>query len=87
MGSPVFDSLGYTGGMRRGYTTGSCAAAAAKGAAMMLFSRETVSSVSITLPEDRASPFRLRNAPFPEQRPDVPCGRIQATTLMERTAC
>ena len=64
MGSPVFDSLGYTGGMRRGYTTGSCAAAAAKGAAMMLFSRETASSVSITLPGGQAITLPLEECTY-----------------------
>lgn len=50
MSERVFDGLGYTGGLRRGYTTGSCAAAAAKGAVKMLLSGELLSSLTISLP-------------------------------------
>lgn len=39
--------------LREGYTTGSCAAAAAKAAAMLALGMEAPESVSITTPEDR----------------------------------
>ncbi|MCP1102175.1 cobalt-precorrin-5B (C1)-methyltransferase [Aequitasia blattaphilus] len=37
--------------MRKGYTTGSCAAAAAKAAARMIFTGETIETVSLTTPK------------------------------------
>ena len=39
--------------MRYGYTTGTCAAAAAKGAALMALSGEIIDSVSISLPDGK----------------------------------
>ncbi len=42
--------------LRTGYTTGACAAAAAKGAAMCLFDEET-DSISITLPDGQVASF------------------------------
>lgn len=45
--------------LRRGFTTGACAAAAAKGAAMMLFSQERPKEVEITLPAGEKSSFKV----------------------------
>ena len=50
MKNGTFEGLGRTGGLRRGFTTGTCAAAAAKAAAMMLLSGREISSVEISLP-------------------------------------
>jgi len=45
--------------LRSGYTTGACAAAAAKGAALMLAHQITVREVTIELPAGGAATFRL----------------------------
>jgi cobalt-precorrin-5B (C1)-methyltransferase len=45
--------------LRTGYTTGACAAAAAKGAALMLVHQMTVREVSIKLPAGVSATFRL----------------------------
>lgn len=45
--------------LRYGFTTGACAAAAAKGAALMLREQEIVDEVEITLPASVTSGFRL----------------------------
>jgi cobalt-precorrin-5B (C1)-methyltransferase len=45
--------------LRHGYTTGACAAAAAKGAALMLRDRRIVEEVEITLPLGETVRFRL----------------------------
>ncbi len=45
--------------LRYGYTTGACAAAAAKGAALMLREQQLVDEVEITLPAAVTVPFRL----------------------------
>jgi cobalt-precorrin-5B (C1)-methyltransferase len=50
--------------LRSGYTTGACAAAAAKGAALMLARQETVSEVSIDLPAGVAATFVLHGQEF-----------------------
>jgi len=45
--------------LRNGFTTGACAAAAAKGAALMLREQQLIDAVEINLPIGRAVPFRL----------------------------
>ncbi len=45
--------------LRQGYTTGACAAAAARGAALMIASQELVSEVTIMLPAGTATTFQL----------------------------
>jgi len=67
MDGKPFDGLGYTGGLRRGYTTGTCAAAAAKGAAMMLLSGAVVDSVPITLPGGQSLTLPLEECSLSEK--------------------
>ncbi|HEX9079484.1 MAG TPA: cobalt-precorrin-5B (C(1))-methyltransferase CbiD [Desulfuromonadaceae bacterium] len=50
--------------LRHGYTTGACAAAAARGAALMLARRETVSEVTIDLPAGVSATFELHGQEF-----------------------
>jgi cobalt-precorrin-5B (C1)-methyltransferase len=50
--------------LRTGYTTGACAAAAAKGAALMLAHQMTVREVSITLPNLEIATFHLHGQLF-----------------------
>nr|WP_255569714.1 cobalt-precorrin-5B (C(1))-methyltransferase CbiD [Geobacter sp. SVR] len=50
--------------LRHGYTTGACAAAAAKGAALMLVRQESVAEVSIELPAGVTAGFGLHGQRF-----------------------
>ena len=50
--------------LRSGYTTGSCAAAAAKGAALMLLSQALFTEVSIDLPTGASATFQLHGQAF-----------------------
>lgn len=50
--------------LRSGYTTGACAAAAAKGAARMLRTQQLVTEISITLPRGETATFRLQGQIF-----------------------
>ncbi|HEY4745832.1 MAG TPA: cobalt-precorrin-5B (C(1))-methyltransferase CbiD, partial [Desulfuromonadaceae bacterium] len=50
--------------LRTGYTTGACAAAAAKGAALMLARQEPVNEVTILLPADVSATFALHGQAF-----------------------
>jgi cobalt-precorrin-5B (C1)-methyltransferase len=50
--------------LRSGYTTGACAAAAAKGAALMLASQERASEVTIELPDGASATFPLHGQTF-----------------------
>jgi cobalt-precorrin-5B (C1)-methyltransferase len=52
--------------LRSGYTTGACAAAAAKGAALMLARQELVSAVTIELPDGAIASFSLHGQTFTE---------------------
>jgi cobalt-precorrin-5B (C1)-methyltransferase len=55
-----------TAPLRYGYTTGACAAAAAKGAALMLRDQRLVDEVEINLPVGRAAIFRLQGQQLTE---------------------
>lgn len=50
--------------LRNGYTTGACAAAAAKGAALMLARQESVTEVTIALPAGVSATFALHGQSF-----------------------
>lgn len=50
--------------LRSGYTTGACAAAAAKGAALMLVKQELASDVGIVLPTGASATFQLHGQSF-----------------------
>ncbi len=50
--------------LRSGYTTGACAAAAARGAALMFINQAPVSEVSIVLPTGESATFRLDGQSF-----------------------
>lgn len=52
--------------LRSGYTTGACAAAAAKGAALMLIHQETVREVAIKLPGGDSATFSLHGQTITE---------------------
>ena len=52
--------------LRSGYTTGSCAAAAAKGAAQLLAHQQLVDEVSIELPDGVCATFMLHGQTFTE---------------------
>lgn len=54
--------------LRSGYTTGACAAAAAKGAALMLAGQATVSEVIIDLPAGTSATFQLAGQSFSADR-------------------
>jgi cobalt-precorrin-5B (C1)-methyltransferase len=53
--------------LRHGYTTGACAAAAAKGAATILRNQQVVEAVEITLPGGEKVPFTLHGQKFDDQ--------------------
>ena len=50
--------------LRTGFTTGACAAAAAKGAALMLVRQASVSEVGIDLPAGISAAFQLHGQSF-----------------------
>jgi len=52
--------------LRHGYTTGACAAAAAKGAALLIVHQELVSEVTIELPAGVCATFQLYGQTFSE---------------------
>ena len=51
-------------GLRHGYTTGACAAAAAKGAALMLAGQALADEVTLVLPAGVSSIFQLHGQSF-----------------------
>lgn len=51
MTKELFHDLGYVKGLRRGFTTGTCAQAASKAAALMLVTGKVLDSVTIQLPD------------------------------------
>ena len=50
-----------SGNLRRGWTTGACATAAAKAAYTLLVTGELLSSVKIILPKGQKPEFKLNN--------------------------
>jgi len=52
--------------LRSGYTTGACAAAAAKGAAEMLLTQTVVAEVAVELPTGERAAFKLHGQSFSE---------------------
>ena len=62
--APVPDEAGMTRELRSGYTTGACAAAAAKGAALMLIKQQPVSEVCIDLPAGTSATFQLHGRSY-----------------------
>ncbi|MBL0226386.1 MAG: cobalt-precorrin-5B (C(1))-methyltransferase [Geobacteraceae bacterium] len=85
--------------LRSGYTTGACAAAAAKGAALMLAHQITVREVTIELPTGDSATFRLSGQSYSRDAascfvikdagddPDVTNGaEVHASVLREKDA-
>ena len=62
-------------GMRTGYTTGSCAAAAARAATITLISGKPVEAVTIRLPIGKDATFRMHSCEFRED--SVRCSVIK----------
>lgn len=82
--SVAFEHYIYTGTtrLRCGYTTGSCAALAAKAACEMLLSRKPVGRVSIVTPGGLPVEANVVDACIGEGAPSAPCERTQATMPM-----
>ena len=49
----------YKKGLRTGYTTGTCAAAATKAAMCTLIKREKLASITVTLPKGGSAPIKI----------------------------
>ena len=64
-------------GLRTGYTTGSCAAAAAKAATLALLSGKTVEQVSIRLPIGRDASFPVNRCQRSDEGREVLCSVIK----------
>jgi cobalt-precorrin-5B (C1)-methyltransferase len=85
--------------LRSGYTTGACAAAAAKGAALMLVCQRLVNEVTIDLPGGRSVSFQLHNQVFSDEEaschvlkdagddPDITNGAEIKATVAWRPVC
>ena len=54
--------------LRRGYTTGSCAAAASKAAAIMLLTQEFCHSVTLKTPKGTVLTLDIMNAVYPPEQ-------------------
>ncbi|NIM07109.1 MAG: cobalt-precorrin-6A synthase, partial [Armatimonadetes bacterium] len=54
--------------LRRGFTTGTCAAAAAQAAAIALVKQETVGQVELELPQGDSVNFNMSNCSFDRQK-------------------
>ncbi|MDO4619006.1 MAG: cobalt-precorrin-5B (C(1))-methyltransferase CbiD [Lachnospiraceae bacterium] len=67
--------LRYSDGKLRrcGYTTGSCAAAAAKAAAILLLTGERTDRVTITLPKEKSLTIEVRELRFAENGEEAVC--------------
>ena len=64
-------------GLRTGFTTGSCAAAAAKAATLALLSGKVVDQVTIRLPIGRDATFSVHRCQWADDRPEVSCSVIK----------
>ena len=64
-------------GLRTGYTTGSCAAAAAKAATLCLLSGKEATQVTIRLPIGRDAAFTVHKCQWSESRDSVLCSVIK----------
>ena len=69
--------------LRTGYTTGSCAAAAAKAAVTALLTGESVSEVSIRLPVGRDVTFLLHRCEWVEGSPVQGQGRVLCSVIKD----
>ena len=69
--------------LRTGYTTGSCAAAAAKAAVTALLTGESVSEVSIRLPVGRDVTFTLHRCEWVERSPVQGQGRVLCSVIKD----
>ena len=63
--------------LRYGYTTGSCAAGAARGAVRMLLSGETLSEVELDTPKGSTLTLQLHDITRGERMSPVLCRRMQ----------
>ena len=75
--------LGTVDGLRRGFTTGSCAQAAAKAAVIMLSTGDPIRSVRITLPRSNGR-FSERSITVPLE--EAECGGASATAAVRKDA-
>ena len=68
--------------LKRGYTTGSCAAAAAKAAAAMLFSREMRGQVSLMTPKGICLYLDVEEIHMTDRKVRCAVRKVRETTLM-----
>ena len=68
--------------LRGGFTTGTCAAAAAKAATMLLLGGPTPSEVEVILPDGTQERFIIIQAERNQIQPQPPCARMPVTIRM-----